>query len=82
MYGTEGTGSGGKRANSSYTLDGSTPRFHQESATGSVQFYSSPTLEDTQHTLLIRNLVSGGGKVAFARFMSRALTPSRAQSFG
>jgi len=63
VYGTEGTGSRSKRANSSYTLDGSAPLFHHESVTPStpdVLFYSSPTLEDTQHTLLIQNLVSGG----------------------
>jgi len=79
VYGTEGTGSRSKRANSSYTLDGVTTHFHQESVTTStpdVLFYSSPTLEDTQHTLLIQNFVSGGGKVVFlVQFKSRALTP-------
>jgi len=63
VFGTEGTASRGERANSSYALDGSTLQFHQESATGptpNVPLYSSPTLEDTQHTLLIQNLVSGG----------------------
>lgn len=78
MYGKEGTGSRGAWANSSYTLDGSTPRFHQESAivpTPNVLLYSSPTLENVQHTLLIQNLVGGGGRVFFVQFRSRALTP-------
>jgi hypothetical protein len=78
VYGTEGTGSRSKRANSSYTLDGLTPHLHQESTTvptSNIIFYSSPELEDTQHTLVIQNLESGGGKVLpFVQFKQRALT--------
>jgi len=62
VYGIEGTSSS-SRANSSYTLDGSTPRLHQDStttATSNVLFYTSPLLEDTQHTLVIQNLAAGG----------------------
>ena len=68
MYGKEGTGSCGAWGNSSYILDGSTPRFHQESATvptPNVLLYSSPTLENVWHTLLVQNLVGGGGRVFF-----------------
>jgi hypothetical protein len=78
VYGTEGADSRSKRANSSYTLDGSTPQVHQESTTtptSNVLFYGSSTLEDTQHTLVIKNLVDGGGKVSlFAHFEPRVLT--------
>lgn len=78
MYGTEGTNPRDKRANSSYTLDGSTPRVHQESMTTptpKVLFYGSTTLEDTQHTLVIKNLVNGGGKVLFlVQFKPQVLT--------
>jgi hypothetical protein len=76
VYGIEGTSSS-SRANSSYTLDGSTPRLHQDStttATSNVLFYTSPLLEDTQHTLVIQNLAAGGGKAPFfIQFMPRAL---------
>lgn len=76
MYGVEGTRN--KRANSSYTLDGLTPRVHLESATTvtpNVLFYSSATLEDTQHTLVIQNIANGGGRVLhFVGFKPRVLT--------
>ncbi|KAF9653732.1 hypothetical protein BDM02DRAFT_3182728 [Thelephora ganbajun] len=63
VYGTEGTSSS-KQANSSYTLDGSTPLLHQGSTTvvtSNVLFYGSPLLEDAEHTLVIQDLVAGGG---------------------
>lgn len=50
------------RANSSFILDGSMPHLHQEPmaiGTSNV-LYASPLLEDTQHELVIRNLVAGG----------------------
>jgi len=77
VYGVEGTSSRNKRANSSYTLDGLTPRIHLEYATTptpNVILYSSATLEDTQHTLVIQNLANGGEVFLFSRFNTRILT--------
>lgn len=65
MYGAGGTSSD-NQANSSFILDGSVPHLHQEPmaiGTSDVLLYISPLLEDTQHVLVIRNLVAGGGEV-------------------
>lgn len=78
VFGVEGLNSRNKRANSSYTLDGLTPRVHLETATTAtpnVLLYSSATLEDTQHTLVIQNLAKDAGKVfLFVRLKLRVLT--------
>lgn len=62
VYGTEVTDPG-NQTTSSYILDGSTPRLSQQPmtvGTSSVLLYLSPPLEDTQHTLVIQNLVASG----------------------
>lgn len=44
-------------------------------ATSNVLFYNSKTLEDGQHTLVIKNLVDGGGEVLlFLHLKPRVLT--------